>query len=151
MSIEIEKSVFIDSLKGRMSPPIYDEAQALLAEGCARRHTHSPARARAAAPPPCSGSLWPRCSQTGVARRSPLMTAAQCNQFVLKAGIPVNKVELENFASHFGSDDGLIDMGQVGRDDKDGRAINCRRLPRRIIWATRLRVAVAVSSVNCHL
>ena len=47
MSIEIEKSVFIDSLKGRMSPPIYDEAQALLAEGCARRHTHSPARARA--------------------------------------------------------------------------------------------------------
>ena len=46
MSIEIEKSVFIDSLKGRMSPPIYDEAQALLAEGCARRHTHSPARAR---------------------------------------------------------------------------------------------------------
>ena len=73
------------------------------------------------------------------------MTAAQCNQFVLKAGIPVNKVELENFASHFGSDDGLIDMGQVGRDDKDGRAINCRRLPRRIIGPR-----VSVWLLLCH-
>ncbi len=75
------------------------------------------------------------------------MTAAQCNQFVLKAGIPVNKVELENFASHFGSDDGLIDMAQVGCDDKDGLAISGRRLHRR---HRIIRMRVSVWLLLCH-